>query len=82
MVLKEGTDDLLQVVQIFVFIQFSANGVVEGWGGITGLAGQLHGQVQPQGAANTSPGRPKSKLALLNILLLRLAPCNPSLRHR
>ena len=36
MALKESTDDLLQVVQIFVLIQFSANGVVEGWGGNIG----------------------------------------------
>ena len=36
MALKEGTDDLLQVVQIFVLIQFLANGVVEGWGGNIG----------------------------------------------
>lgn len=36
MVLKEGTDDLLQVAQIFVLIQFSANGAVEGWGGNIG----------------------------------------------
>ena len=77
MALKEGTDDLLQVVQIFVLIQFLANGVVEGWVGILGLAGQLHGQVQPQGTASTSPGRLKSKQAFLNILLLRLALSNP-----
>lgn len=52
MVLKEGTDDLLQVVQIFVLIQFSANGVVEGWGGITGAG-------RPAPWAGSAPRRSK-----------------------
>lgn len=82
MVLKEGTDDLLQVAQIFVLIQFSANGAVEGWGGNIGAGRPASWAGSAPRRSKYEPRAQKSKLAFLNILLLRLALCNPSLRHR